>query len=314
MAIQPWSELHGPGMSEIKEKLLEQIFLGHVTAENIGQEAERQQEKWKKNVKAEALRMYTVLGSETQEEKPLVLRYLKVGAKTGVEVPEKRIKKFQMSGMDPVLMAPGTEGEALLYEQDEAKYKEGLSRMEEEVSWRLHFAEETAKIVYHDEAQKEQRSQLFDRLKRVVVQMEPFPGSTAVPDEAMRRRNQERFGAASPEELLTRTLNLAEASPDGNILEQSEVKEAAEVYQKRVELLKQQGSRSLSLLIPFMLEDKSMWKHMMTDEDDAFTVYLAKWKEKHPALTQLEALPESYGWQFMAEKSEEIMAGTLRRS
>ena len=87
----------------------------------------------------------------------------------------------------------------------------------------------------------------FDRLKRVVVQMEPFPGSTAVPDEAMRRRNQERFGAASPEELLTRTLNLAEASPDGNILEQSEVKEAAEVYQKRVELLKQQGSRSLSL-------------------------------------------------------------------
>lgn len=49
---------------------------------------------------------------------------------------------------------------------------------------------------------------------------------------------------------------------------------------------------------------------MMTDEDDAFTVYLAKWKEKHPALTQLEALPESYGWQFMAEKSEEIMAGT----
>lgn len=110
MAIQPWSELHGPGMSEIKEKLLEQIFLGHVTAENIGQEAERQQEKWKKNVKAEALRMYTVLGSETQEEKPLVLRYLKVGAKTGVEVPEKRIKKFQMSGMDPVLMAPGTEG------------------------------------------------------------------------------------------------------------------------------------------------------------------------------------------------------------
>ena len=32
--------------------------------------------------------------------------------------------------------------------------------MEEEVSWRLHFAEETAKIVYHDEAQKEQRSQL----------------------------------------------------------------------------------------------------------------------------------------------------------
>lgn len=310
LAIQPWSELHGPGMSEIKEKLLEQILLGHVTAENIGQEAERQQEKWKKNVKAEALRLYTVLGSETQEEKPLVLRYLKVGAKTGVEVPEKRIKKFQMSGMDPVLMAPGTEGEALLYEQDEAKYKEGLSWMEEEVSWRLHFAEETAKIVYHDEAQKEQRSQLFDRLKRVVVQMEPFPGSTAVPDEAMRRRNQERFGAASPEELLTRTLNLAEASPDGNILEQSEVKEAAEVYQKRVELLKQQGSRSLSLLIPFMLEDKSMWKHMMTDEDDAFTVYLAKWKEKHPALTQLEALPESYGWQFMAEKSEEIMAGT----
>ena len=53
-------------MSEIKEKLLEQILLGHVTAENIGQEAERQQEKWKKNVKAEALRMYTVLGSETQ--------------------------------------------------------------------------------------------------------------------------------------------------------------------------------------------------------------------------------------------------------
>ena len=122
MAIQPWSELHGPGMSEIKEKLLEQIFLGHVTAENIGQEAERQQEKWKKNVKAEALRMYTVLGSETQEEKPLVLRYLKVGAKTGVEVPDKRLKKFQISGMDPLLKATVIQVEALLYAQDEAKY------------------------------------------------------------------------------------------------------------------------------------------------------------------------------------------------
>ena len=58
---------------------------------------------------------------------------------------------------------------------------------------------------------------------------------------------------------------------------------------------------------------------MMTDEDDAFTVYLAKWKEKHPALTQLEALPESYGWQFMAEKSrkrswrEPVMSSTGNR-
>lgn len=206
--------------------------------------------------------------------------------------------EFLMCGMEKELFGPGKKYEAVLNGGDEAAYENTIASLVDCTLQRSCEVEELFK-----ERPKEERVRLMNRLSSVLGGLEPTeqnvldkekilpkdmkeqldrlkPTEQNAPDkkdaltEDIKGQNLEKYGVESFDDLWDK---LESYVSDGkSIFEDGEIKKTAEVGKIRKEELENYDNQAFRGLVPFLMKEQDVWKHMMFDENEEFQAYMGE--------------------------------------
>lgn len=185
--------------------------------------------------------------------------------------------EFLMCGMEKELFGPGKKYEAVLNGGDEAAYENTIAKLAICTLRRSDRLERKLNELLAGRP-KSEKVCIMNRLSSVLGRLEPTEqdplDDKVVVTEDMKKQNLKNYGVESFDDLLKK---LESYISDGKgIFENDEIKKTAEVGKIRKEELENYDNQAFRGLVPFLMKEQDVWKHMMFDENEEFQAYMGE--------------------------------------
>lgn len=185
--------------------------------------------------------------------------------------------EFLMCGMEKELFGPGKKYEAVLNGGDEAAYENTIAKLAICTLRRSDRLERKLNELLAGRP-KSEKVCIMNRLSSVLGRLEPTEqdplDDKVVVTEDMKQQNLKNYGVESFDDLLKK---LESYISDGKgIFENDEIKKTAEVGKIRKEELENYDNQAFRGLVPFLMKEQDVWKHMMFDENEEFQAYMGE--------------------------------------
>lgn len=185
--------------------------------------------------------------------------------------------EFLMCGMEKELFGPGKKYEAVLNGGDEAAYENTIAKLAICTLRRSDRLERKLNKLLAGRP-KSEKVCIMNRLSSVLGRLEPTEqdplDDKVVVTEDMKEQNLKNYGVESFDDLLKK---LESYISDGKgIFENDEIKKTAQVGKIRKEELENYDNQAFRGLVPFLMKEQDVWKHMMFDENEEFQAYMGE--------------------------------------
>lgn len=185
--------------------------------------------------------------------------------------------EFLMCGMEKELFGPGKKYEAVLNGGDEAAYENTIAKLAICTLRRSDRLEQKLNELLAERPKREKVC-IMNRLSSVLGRLEPTEqdplDDKVVVTEEMKKQNLKNYGVESFDDLLKKLESYI--SDEKGIFENDEIKKTAEVGKIRREELENYDNQAFRGLVPFLMKEQDVWKHMMFDENEEFQAYMGE--------------------------------------
>lgn len=213
--------------------------------------------------------------------------------------------EFLMCGMEKELFGPGKKYEAVLNGGDEAAYENTIAklaiatlrrsdRLERKLDELLVGRPKSEKICIMNRLssvlgglEPTEQDPLTEKKAAVTKDMGGQPGESkpkeqyeptekTIVTEDMKQQNLEKYGVESFDDLLDKLESYISDSNGKGIFENDEIRKTAEVGNIRRKELEDYDKQAFRGLVPFLMKEQDVWKHMMFDENEEFQAYMGE--------------------------------------
>ena len=185
--------------------------------------------------------------------------------------------EFLMCGMEKELFGPGKKYEAVLNGGDEAAYENTIAKLAICTLRRSDRLEQKLNELLAERPKREKVC-IMNRLSSVLGRLEPTEqdplDDKVVVTKEMKEQNLKNYGVESFDDLLKKLESYI--SDEKGIFENDEIKKTAEVGKIRKEELENYDNQAFRGLVPFLMKEQDVWKHMMFDENEEFQAYMGE--------------------------------------
>ena len=185
--------------------------------------------------------------------------------------------EFLMCGMEKELFGPGKKYEAVLNGGDEAAYENTIAKLATCTLRRSDRLEQKLNKLLAGRP-KSEKVCIMNRLSSVLGGLEPTEqdplDDKVVVTEDMKKQNLKNYGVESFDDLLKKLESYISDSNGKGIFENDEIRKTAEVGNIRRKELEDYDKQAFRGLVPFLMKEQDVWKHMMFDENEEFQAYM----------------------------------------